>query len=280
VSLLSDISLEKMIDKVLVEKSQNNDRDYSHFHPSEFYACHRKLAYKYYEYQGICSPSEPASGFISPQLQRIFDNGHGIHFRLGKNLESTGLLKGKWKCKSCSKVFGKDVHLGVRRPEKCTCDGKWFQYLEVGFSDSETMISGHVDAILDLRGYSGVSKDASDEDGHILIDFKSIRSEAFRRLIAPKDSHFIQMQTYLYLSGLRVGKFLYENKNDQMFREFLVDRDEECIKKICSDGRMLKQIVTNTNSNGQHTLPERAHKKNNTKECVECTFRSHCWGLK
>lgn len=279
-SLPIDINLEKLINQILVEKSKNNDRDYSHFHPSEFHACHRKLVYKYYEAQGICSPSEPTAGLIDPQLQRIFDNGHSMHFRLGKNLEKTGLLKGRWSCRSCSKKFGKKDLLGVRQPNKCDCGGDKFQYHEVGFYDPDTMIGGHVDAILDLRGFNDVPEDASEEEGHLLVDFKTIRAEAFRKLAFPKESHFIQMQTYLYLSGLKFGKFLYENKNDQMFKEFLVPRDESCIEKIKADGQRLKQIVTSTNSKGQHTLPPRAHKKSNVKECVECSFRSHCWGLK
>lgn len=274
-----DIDLEKLINKVLVKKSQNSDRDYTHFHPSEFYACHRKLAYKHYESQGICSPSEPAASFIDPQLQRIFDTGHGMHFRLGKNLEETGILKGRWKCPACERVYGKKETLGTHRPNKCDCGSRKFKYQEVGFYDDDTMIGGHVDAILDLRGMDNIPENASEEDSHIIVDFKTIRSEAFRRLIAPKDSHFIQLQTYLYLSGLKVGKLLYENKNDCVFRQFLVPRDDTCIAKIRSDGQSLKKVVTSTNSKGQHTLPARAHKKNNVKECVECAFRSHCWGL-
>lgn len=275
-----DISLEKIIDQALVKKSQNNDRDYTHFHPSEFYSCHRKLVYKYYEAQGFCAPSDPISALIAPQLQRIFDNGHGMHFRLGKNLEETGLLKGRWLCPTCSKIFGKKEILGIHRPNKCDCGSQKFQYREVGFYDSETMLGGHVDAILDLRKYDSGFEGAEDEDCHLLVDFKSMRSEAFRKLIAPKDSHVTQMQTYLYLSGLKVGKFLYENKNDQIFREFLVPRDEKRIQQIRTDAKNLKNIVTNTNSKGKHTLPARAHKKNNIKECVECAFRSHCWGIK
>lgn len=274
-----DINLENLINKILAHKSQNNDRDYTHFHSSEFHECHRKIVYKYYEAKGICSPSEPAVKLIDPQLQRIFDNGHGVHFRLGKNLEGTGILKGRWKCRSCSKIFGKKEVLGTHRPKKCDCSGQKFQYQEVGFYDPETMIGGHVDAILDLRGQGSISEDASDEESHILVDFKSIRAEAFKRLIGPKDSHFIQIQIYLHLSGLCVGKLLYENKNDQKFREFLVPRDDACIQKVITDGQNLKKIVTSTNSKGQHTLPLRPHKKNNVKECAECAFRSHCWGL-
>jgi hypothetical protein len=274
-----DINLEKLINKILVAKSQNNDRDYTHFHSSEFHACHRKLAYKYYEAKGICSPSEPAAKFIDPCLQRIFDNGHGVHFRLGKNLEKTGIVKGRWQCPSCSKTYGKKELLGVHPPQKCDCGGQKFRYQEVGFYDPETMIGGHVDAILDLRGVGGIPEDASEEESHLLVDFKSIRTEAFRKLVGPKDDHFTQVQTYLHLSGLRAGKLLYEDKNDQKFREFLVVRDEAYIQKIVKDGQALKNIVTSTNSKGQHALPPRAHKKDNARECVECAFRSHCWGL-
>ena len=277
-----DINLEQIIDQVLTKKSQNNDRDYSHFHPSEFGQCHRKLVYKYYEAKGICSASEPSASLIDPQLQRIFDNGHALHARLGQNLEATGLLRGVWECKKCHKTFGKKEKLGIRKPPKCNeCECIKFHYHEVGFYDEETMLGGHVDAILDFRGHEDeIPEDASEVDSQMVVDFKSIRSEAFRRLSAPRDTHVTQMQVYLYLSGLKFGKFLYENKNDQSFREFLILRDDSFVDNLVVKAKELKNIVLNTNSQGKWTLPIRAHKKNNAKECVECPFRSHCWELK
>ena len=285
-----DFNLEHAINAVLTKKAQNNDRSYKHFHPSEFDACHRKLVYKFYEYEGVCSASDPNAALIDPRLQRIFDNGHGMHFRLGENLQESGLLRGYWRCCHCNALYGHDKKLGIREPEECVnCEKinsqqQLFQYQEVGFYDDETMLGGHVDAVLDLRGQEIdgelIPKDASEEDSHIVVDFKSMRSEAFRRLTAPKDMHLTQMQIYLYLSGLRVGRFLYENKNDQSFREFPVYRDDEVINQKVAEAKGLKNIVKNTNSQGKRTLPPRAHKKDNAKECVECPFRSHCWGLK
>ena len=286
-----NINLEHTINAVLTKKSENNDRDYKHFHPSEFDSCHRKLVYKFYEYEGVCSASDPNVALIDPRLQRIFDNGHGMHYRLGQNLVDSGLLKGVWRCKDCGTVYGKDEKLGIHKPKMCNVcqeeDGaknSSFSYHEVGFYDEETMLGGHVDGILDLRGQeiNGglIPEDASEEDSHIVIDFKSMRAEAFRRLIAPKDNHNVQMQIYLYLSGLQFGKFLYENKNDQSFREFPVDRDEAVVSQRVAEAKGLKNIVKNTNSEGKRTLPPRTHKKNNAKECSECAFRSHCWGLK
>ncbi|MHA2279369.1 MAG: PD-(D/E)XK nuclease family protein [Promethearchaeota archaeon] len=198
-----------------------------------------------------------------------------------------------WSCRNCGTIYGKDEKLGIHKPKECShCNEKYssvlpvpsFRYHEVGFHDEETMLGGHVDAILDLRGQeiNGelIPEDADEADSHLIVDFKSIRAEAFRRLVAAKDSHFTQMQVYLYLSKVRFGKLLYENKNDQMFREFLIARDEAFIKQQVVAAKLLKRIVGNTNSEGKRTLPPRGHKKDNTKECVECPFRSHCWALK
>lgn len=282
-----DVNLEHLINGVLTKKAQNNDRDYGHFHPSEFDQCHRKLVYKFYEAEGVCQASEPNAALIDPRLQRIFDNGHHLHKRLGHNLEASGLLKGKWRCRKCETLQGENEKLGILRPEHCQECGRTnpsFQYVEVGFYNEETMLGGHVDAILDLRGQeiNGelISQDADEADSHLIVDFKSMRSEAFRRLVVPKDGHITQMQIYLFLSGVRFGKFLYENKNDQMFREFFVARDDAFIERQKAAAKLLKKIVQSTNSEGQRTLPSRASKKDNAKECVECSFRSHCWGLK
>lgn len=282
-----DINLEHYINRVLTKKSEDNDRDYSHFHPSEFAQCHRKLVYKFYESLGVCDASEPNAGRINPQLQRIFDCGHHLHFRLGKNMEMTGLLKGCWACLACGKRYGDDRKLGVHKPNICIsddCTSERFRYIEIGFMDEATLLGGHVDAVLDLRGLeiNGVliPKDAPEEESHIVVDYKSIRGEAFRKLVGPKPEHCTQMQIYLYLSGLKAGKFLYECKNSQAFREFLVVRDDEYINAQVETAKRLKRIVSSSNSEGQRTLPSRVHKKDNAKECVECSFRSHCWGIK
>ncbi len=282
-----DIDLEEIINEVLVAAAKADDRDYKHFHPSEWYQCHRKIAYKFYEAQGYIE-IDSAEMEISPQLQRIFGNGHSMHDRLGKNLQSTGMLRGRWKCANPvahdkPKVFGEDEHLGIFKPDKCECGSTKFIYREVGFYDPETMLGGHVDAILDLRGRTingtYIPEDATVRDSHLIIDFKSINSWGFKALAEPKPEHRTQMQIYLYLSGLAMGKFLYENKDNQSFREFVVPEDKELIKQKTDEARFLKKVVTTLNSKGERTLPVRPHKKDNNKECVECKFRAHCWGL-
>jgi len=278
-----DINLEHLINRVLEQKIKENDRDYSHFHPSEFDQCHRKLVYKIYEAQGICTASNPR--MIDPRLQRIFDNGHFLHSRLGQNLAATHLLRGVWKCVQCGTFHGKLEKLGIKKPKECDeCSSNRLKYHEIGYFDEETLLGGHVDGILDLRGESvngeTIPINCSEQESNIIVDFKSMRAEVFRNLMEPKPNHYSQMQLYLYLSGLHFGKFLYENKNDQSFKEFLVTRNEDFIFTKVNEARDLKKIVTTKNSEGKRTLPPRKHNKNNVKECVECSFRSHCWKIK
>ncbi len=272
-----NVDLEHIINKVLIEKNKKNDRDYSYFHASEFHQCHRKLVYKYYEAQGFVTASNPGKSVISPRLQRIFDNGHHLHFRLGRNFADSGLLKGVWKCSHCFKVYGKDDKLGVHKPEECSCGEKNFQYQELGFVDEETLLGGHVDAVLDL---TKISNGVEDVDTHLIVDFKSISSLGFQSLASPKADHVSQLNIYMYFTGLHAAKLLYENKNNQEIKEFFIERNEEDIAAKIQAAKNLKNIVTKTNSKGERTLPARAHKRNNSKECVECSFRSHCWDVK
>jgi hypothetical protein len=290
-NVMLDVDMESLLNQAIIQEAQAEDRDYSHFHPSEFDNCHRKLVYKYYEYNGIIQ-LDFNNDAIDPKLQRIFGNGHHVHFRLGGNLQRTGVLKGRWKCAHADYpghpgegLYGYDEKLGIHQPKQCECGLSKFKYREVGFLDEPTMLGGHVDGILDLRGYeiegAKVPSDASEVDSHVVIDFKSMRQEAFKFLSGPKPTHYCQMQVYLFLSGLKFGKFLYENKNTQDFKEYLVVRDEEFIAARVEEAKALKKIVKSTNSQGQRTLPPRpSHLKDNSKECMECRYRAHCWKLK
>lgn len=284
------INLEQIIDNVLKDKINSDVRDYSYFHSSELNQCHRKLVYKYYAFNGIIQNADEGSS-VGPVLQRVFDNGHHLHYRLRDNLIQTKFLRGVWRCAHSfmpnhppTGTYGTEEKLGIFQPEQCECGCKKFHYEEVGFMDEDTLIGGHVDAILDFRGHTiqgnEIESDTSIEESHLVVDFKSISTFLFSKLEKPYDSHFSQMQIYLYLSGLKYGKFLYESKNDQKFREFLVERDEDFIADKVARAKALKRIVTNKNSKGVWTLPPRPYQKSSAKECMQdCNFKSHCWGL-
>ena len=63
------------------------------------------------------------------------------------------------------------------------------------------------------------------EHGTSPIELKSINTSGFSRLTRPKDEHELQLQMYLNMGNYDIGTVLYENKNDQKIKSFIVKRD-------------------------------------------------------
>jgi hypothetical protein len=285
VNLLDIVNL-KLVEKAVAE-IESKERDYTHFHPSEWDGCKRKIAYAYYEAKGYITIDRGALK-IDPQGQRIFDNGHSMHDRWRKYMEWTKALMGRWLCKNwmahihAPRVHGTEEKLGVLRPKKCECGSTRFEYVEVGFLDREVMWGGHVDGIIDNEiaakesGYKNVVCDP--DERFTVIDFKTINDfEYSKKLDAPKSAHITQMQVYLYLSGLKFGKFLYENKNNQGVKEFLIPRDDKLLEVKRAEAITLKNQVEAQNSQGNRTLPKRGFDSKTHYQCMRCKFRGDCW---
>jgi len=154
---------------------------------------------------------------------------------------------------------------------------------------------GHVDAIIDITKWPNADlgeytpESIPDEEKLILVafpqeenrffvvDFKSMNPYSFKDLKQPKPEHLTQMQIYLYLSGLKYGKFIYENKGDQGVKEFLVERDDALLEVKKEEAVMLKHRVTHTNSQGKHVLPPRGYETRGHTKCLQCKYRGHCW---
>jgi hypothetical protein len=276
-----DINIEYLSNECLIQRAKKDNRDYSHFHPSEWDRCHRQKAYAYYETKGIIK-KDSESVLIDARLQRLFDNGHFVHARWRSYLESTGAMMGCWECLNYiahkePKIYGQDSKLGILRPDKCECGSDRFSYVEVGYYDEETMWGGHVDAILDLEIISSKFKGMTKQSGYIIVDFKSINSRNYSSLKEPKPEHITQMQIYLYLAGLDCGKFVYENKDNQTVKEYVVKRDDVFLEAQKQVAKLLKYRIQNVNSQGQRVLPPRGYPNKSASECMNCKFKNRCW---
>jgi hypothetical protein len=274
------------VDELLIERARHNDRKYDVFHPSEWDGCHRKIAYSFYESQGVITIDKAALKF-DPQLERIFDNGHFMHARWGRYLEELGILRGKWMCKNwmahtekgveqgdiryVPRIFGQDNTTGVPKPDRCECGSDRFEYVELGFHDEMvTNWGGHLDAIVDIPG-------SPEGTPPIIVDFKTMNPFQFGTLDSPLPKHKTQMQIYLYLSKLQMGKFIYEDKGNQKVKEFNVYRDDDYIAVKVEEAKFLRKCVTGRNKKGQRALPDRAYMSAGHKECMKCKYRGHCW---
>tara|TARA_R110000824_G_scaffold100319_2_gene238611 strand:+ start:2609 stop:3307 length:699 start_codon:yes stop_codon:yes gene_type:complete len=96
----------------------------------------------------------------------------------------------------------------------------WFKGLgilmgrEIPVKLADPPMSGRIDFII-MHQEHGISP----------IELKSINTAGFGRLTAPKDEHALQLQMYLNMGNYSVGTVLYENKNDQKIKSFIVERD-------------------------------------------------------
>ena len=77
--------LRPAIDHYLLNKVDDQDRKTHCFHPSSLTECPRVL------YDLYVAESLESSG-IDPRTKRIFDNGHGVHFRLQDYCKEVGIL--------------------------------------------------------------------------------------------------------------------------------------------------------------------------------------------
>ncbi len=82
-------------------------------------------------------------------------------------------------------------------------------------------ISGRLDFLIEHEIY-----------GKYVIELKSINQRNFILLTKPKPEHVIQLQIYLNLTGYEIGSVLYENKNDQKIKAFVLKKDVEHWNKI------------------------------------------------
>lgn len=248
------MAIKELIKHEHQNRIESHERDYSYFHPSEFYQCVRKLAYKYY--------GAESKRTIKPSLQRVFDNGDHMHERYTKYFENIGILYGVWRCKNplCEEEYGNDEKYGIQKPsEKCRkCGCEEYEYVEVEARSETHRMRGHIDGVLKMSG------------DFCVIDYKSMHANQFSRLREPLDKHIIQIEIYLWLLDLKSGLLLYENKDSQRIKLFEVHYNQKLIAKILNRLEKLEKIVDN------QQLPKRPFEKDSSK-CKACEFRTTCW---
>lgn len=245
------------------------------------------------------------SNFIGAQLRRIFENGSDVHTRIqryltisGKHLLGTyrhyckgffdkatpyGLLKIPFKNVMKGDVsldFGMtaDQFLSKAIEDEFTCVkcGEQLQkktalyYEETSFLIPELHLSGKVDGVLQL------------EDGSkALLEIKSINRDNFQSLLTPLPKHIEQTHIYMLALGLDKVVFLYECKDNQVLKEYVIPRNEEIIKEYKSVFSLVADAIST------NTLPakidagkefEENNRKTYPSECTDCEYRVLCWG--
>ncbi len=93
---------------------------------------------------------------------------------------------------------------------------------------SNEFIHGRADAIINLKGEPYV------------VEIKSVNSMKFKNQEPDKD-HVNQLQFYMHFFKMKKGILVYENKDTQDIKEFVIEYDEALVKHLFSEFNDLKQ---------------------------------------
>ena len=100
---------------------------------------------------------------------------------------------------------------------------------------SQQLFSGRADVIIGL------------DQKPCVVEIKSISKYKFDKLTASEPDHLKQLQLYLHYFKIPKGIVLYENKDNQELKEFLVDYDASLVQNILKEFELLKKQIEENN---------------------------------
>ena len=129
--------------------------------------------------------------------------------------------------------------------------------VEVAIPPNET-IHGRADAIVRIDGETYV------------VEFKSINRYAFEnKLSAPQPEHMAQIQLYMHFFKIPKGILIYESKDTQDIKEFVVDCDRNLIRKVLGEFDRIQGFM------GRGVIPPKP-KDIEPWRCEYCCYRQTC----
>lgn len=268
------------INKYLNTVSFDNDRGHGLNSPSSVSQCIRSSFYNRKGYKRDVTHNEP-------RVQRIFDNGTYTHERLQDYLMKSGILLLD-EAPVYNKVFQIMGHSdGILKLEK------GLGILEIktinsnGFSNLITTKPEHIEqAHVYLYCMEELRKQLHSFDDFKEYFLKEMESflETFvvtGKKYTKRQKIFFQMSVWEELIELLENCnypidtmiFLYENKDTQELKEFIVKRDEEIIGKILDKYRELNKYVK---SGEVPPRPQEATSRG-CRLCNNCLYKIECW---
>lgn len=250
--LYGDVTLGGMVKTYLADvhaKRQDlrESKEDIRYFPSSVGQCLRKTTYQMLHYH-----AEPKKG----DNLSVLENGTAFHNRMENTFKDMGILIAP----------------------------------ELSLKDKELCISGRSDAIV----WNFIDDPVENEDSIenriqlytpqeelvyvgpksrvLIIELKSIKDKKFHKLSKkkPLKEHEMQLQLYFYLTGIDKGIILYENKNSQETKEYIVEKDDKIIESV------LKEIKYCVDLAKKHELAPRTLMPTDV-QCRYCDYRDICW---
>lgn len=280
--------LEKLDQYLLTEMGKDEDRRWDINSPSMASQCARAI---YYSRRGIGRDSWT----IDARTQRIFDNGTHVHLRIQDYLLKQGMLL-------MDEVPVFDVELKMQGH----ADGiLGLTKFELGVLEIKSMNSNNFNQLMDAKEehkyqaqcymlclerqrqklkkkyptklaftkYLRAQSTRKFYEGlysHLKTGSKYTREEK----LAHKVAQHITLDKILWNTSRPLTKmvFIYESKDTQEMKEFVVKWDDKLVKSIIAKFTAVNKAVV------AKKLPEREGKNKSCATCRWCNFKTECFG--
>jgi len=283
------------LDKYLTDMSaSDSDRAINVNAPSAIGSCPRAI---WYARSGV----DPDSNFIEPRTRRIFDNGHHMHERLQCYLKDAGILLMD-EVPIRSDEYNIQGHTdGIILLEEST--------RELGVLELKSINDGNfkdlVDAKHDHKQQGLIYSYCLEERRRYLHNTYKGKGDIFKfyREHAHRDKYYASLYDYL-VDGRKFSReekleykivqhskvdlvllkctlpvtkavIVYENKNDQSLKEYVVDSTTQDHQKIIRDLLLQCKNINEAVEEGQAPAREGHNKSDGV--CRWCNWKLHCW---
>lgn len=245
-----DANLIEMVHNFMVAENQaNQERRVAEgrigkFYPSSVGRCKRQIAYQMLGY-----PGKPIPG----RNLLIMENGTSFHNRMEHIFEKMGIM-------IAPELSLKSEELRISGRS----DAIVWNWMKTAPVENDT--------IVELKTPDGTVVYNGPQSDVLIVELKSINNKNWEKLpkTLPKMEHRMQLQLYMYLTGINQGCVYYENKDTQEQKYYYVERNDIMIQQIVDD---IRTIIRHLDAG---TLPDREYAPVSF-ECRFCDHRDICY---
>lgn len=115
-------------------------------------------------------------------------------------------------------------------------------------------------------------------DGLMIGEIKSVNTYQYQRM-SKHPSAGKQLQWYMFLSGIRKGFVLSEDKNTQDFKAEVYEYDPHIVAPFIERAEQVKYYYKRVHNEGKMVSRPKDATAPNCKRCNKCAMRDACWNI-
>jgi len=115
-------------------------------------------------------------------------------------------------------------------------------------------------------------------DGKMIGEIKSVNTYQFQNMTR-HPSAWKQCQWYMYLTGIKKGFVLSEDKNTQDFKIEIYDFDHSIVDEFIDRAEQIKFYYNRVFKEGKMVKRPKDAKNPECKRCAQCALRNACWNI-